>query len=767
MHFFRYHFPLSFCIFLYCNQAVAQENQTNDTGNYHSQATRLTCPIPQVAPITGDGIDLDDDAIKILSNHTAIEKDQFARFSGGVTLIKKDKKITADELAFNRLSNEINAAGKIHFQSPGVNVFAENLNASEGEGSTSLSNSSYQLDNNPGHGTAGHIVVTEDGTLALVDSTFTTCYGEVPDWQISASEILISAEKNQGEAFHAKFKLFDVPVFYVPYFTFPVTDERKSGLLEPKVKSSGKSGLQIELPYYINLAPNYDATITPRYMSKRGTQLLTEFRYLAGEQSGQFDVEYLNKDNEIKANDDARYLWRYQHVGNFSENFRAHIDYTSLSDDNYLVDIGSTHYNSNDAYLYQIGELAYFSDNWQAVMKLQDFEVLGDHIQSYKTLPQIEVSGRQALPFLNGSFDIYSEFSRFETPNQDLPEASRYHVEAGFNFPITAPAYFFNSEFKLLQTYYDQERIAPGTSLEEDVSRTLPKVRFHGGINFDRATTLLNQSYTQTLEPQLQYLYIPDKDQSGIGLYDTTTLQDDYQGLFRDRRFSGLDRIAEANQYSWGVTSRLLDSKNTEQFRFSLGRIVYINSSNTITDNEQDIAEDKSALAADMYLRANNKWQFGGNIQYSTELDETSRSQANIDYRHNQDNLFQLNHRYARDVSGESLEQLSLLSSVRLSRDWQFVGRFTQDLQQKRSLESYAGFQYESCCWAVRLAYHRHINSNLDEIDFNNENRDEFDSGFVIQFVIKGLGSQKSSVGTQDMFNSSIFGYKRPYFLNN
>jgi len=738
-------------------QIFAQQSIEPDT---------LICPVTQFDDISPVLNSIDKDTIRIFSNYTSIEKDQHALFKGGVTLIKDNQKITADEIEFNRLSAEIKAAGKIHFQREGVNVFANNLTAAEANNTTSLSGASYYLADNPGRGSAGKIIVTTNGDLALIDSSFTTCHGEVPDWQLKASEIAISVRENKGEAFNARFEIMDVPVLYVPYLSFPVTNERKSGLLEPTIKSSSKAGLEVEIPYYINIAENYDATLAPRYMSKRGLQLVTEFRYLVDEQQGQLDIEYLSKDDDIKSND-ARYLWRYQHTGNFSDNFRTHIDYASLSDDNYLIDIGSKHYNANDAYLYQIGEFAYFGDNWQGIIKMQDFEVIGNHTQSYKTVPHVEISSQKPLNIFNGQFDLYSELSRFETPNKNLPQASRYHIEAGFSFPINRPSYFLNSEFKLMQTYYDQERIPLGSKLDKSVERSLPKARFHGGINFDRDAHYFGGQYTQTLEPQIQYLYIPDKDQSDIGLYDTATLQDDYQGLFRDKRYSGLDRIAEANQYSWGVTSRLLDHSNVEKFRLSVGRIVYLNHDKVEPKTVQDFTTNKSALAADMFFRANEQWQFNGNIQYNTDTSSTNKSQLSIDYRQNRDNIFQLNHRYSRNVSGTTLEQLSLLSSVRINKEWQFVGRVTQDFRQKRSLESYAGFQYESCCWAVRLAYHRHINSDLGELNYSIENRDEFDSGFVLQFVIKGFGSQKTAVGTQDMFNSSIFGYKRPYFLNN
>ena len=546
----------------------------------------------------------------------------------------------------------------------------------------------------------------------------------------------------------------------------PISDERQSGMLYPKISTSNSSGLEVEIPYYVNISENMDATITPRYMSDRGTQLITEFRYLEGLQSGQLDIEYLNKDKKLNNNDDSRYLARIQHIGTFSERFRAHVDYTTISDDNYLVDLGSSQFNSNDAYLYQIGELAYFAENWQTTLKLQDFELLGNHQQSYKTLPQIEARRQQTFDDFDGIFDVYGEFSSFDTPDLTKPTAQRYHVEAGLLYPMVTPAWFLNSELKVLQTNYIQQNIGNNSLLEKNINRTLPKIRLHGGVNFDRNIALFNSEYNQTLEPQLQYLYIPEKDQSNIGIYDTTLLQDDYNGLFRDRRFSGIDRIAQANQVSWGVTSRLLNAENNEMLRFSLGRIVYLNESN-FDEANQDTLVDKSALAADIFLHLSRNWQFSSDIQYNTDLGVTNKSQTTLDYLFSNNQTIQLNHRYTRDVSGESLEQMSLAANVKIAQRWQLVGRFTQDLQGKRSIESYAGLEYSSCCWGIRFTYHRNINSKIED-DLNiNENRDAFDSSFNIQFVYNGINSNKSSDSVGDMLNSSIFGYKRPYFLNN
>lgn len=731
------------------------------------------CPIPTFYPMIENAPKITDDSINITSQYASIEKDQVANFNGGVTLVDKNQTIIADQLAFDRLLMTFNAQGNIRYQSQNIDILASELYASKKDKKSTMLNAAYQLYGNPGHGSAEQLEISAKEGLNLVDSTFTTCVGDEPDWQIKASEIKISADGSEGQAYHAQVRLFDTPILYLPYFTFPVSKQRKSGFLYPKIGSSSNSGVEIETPYYWNIAPNLDATITPNFMSKRGTQLKTELRYLTGLQTGSVHIEYLNKDNEISANDDARYLTRFQHVGTFSDNFRAYIDYTTISDDNYLVDIGSNQYNANDAYLYQIGELSYFGEQWQTTIKLQDFEVLGNHQASYKTLPHIEISAREPFQLFShqnlvGQFEFNSELTSFQPQSSNQISANRYHFEAGVNLPISTPAWFLTSEFKLMHTYYQQDNIAIDSPLTETVNRTLPKVRFHGGVNFDRSLSLFDKNYTQTFEPQIQYLYIPEKDQSNIGLYDTTKLQDDFNGLFRDKSFSGVDRVASANQYTWGVTSRVLDQSNLEVFRLSLGRIQYLSTNDTL-DELFDVNNDnlQSSVAASLFYRLNHKWQISSDIQYNTDESYTNKSQAAVNYQIDKYNSVQLNHRYARNVSDSSIEQMSLLANFALNKDWAFVGRLTQDLKEQRSIESYAGIQFESCCWAIRIAYHRHINSNLSDNGFNNENRDDFNSGFELQFIIKGLNGNQDTVGTQDMFNSSIFGYKRPYYLQN
>lgn len=766
----RYCFTISL-LFIYNTSIQAQ--------TIKNESHPITCPVPTYEKITiNKEFDLNDTKkILITSDNASIQRNAIAQFSGNVTLANENQKVKAETLSFNQATNNFKAFGDIHYQNPNVNVTANSINSINKGSNTSLNNTSYQLIDSLGHGSAGAIIINKKGRLSLIDSTFTTCYGETPAWQVNASAINISTDNNFGEAYNARFNIMGVPVFYLPYFTFPVTDERKSGFLYPTISSSSNRGLVVETPYYWNIAPNIDATITPRVMSKRGTQLLTELRYLQGQQSGKINLEYLNHDNDY-IDDEQRYLLRFQHAGSFSDNFRAYVDTTTMSDDAYLTDINSQHYNDNDAYLYQTGEIAYYGKNWDLTTRIQNFEIIGNHTDSYKTVPQIEFNSKIPLNLGNASFDINSEIASFKNRDANLPEAERYHAEAGLLLPFGSPAWFINSEFKILQTEYKQSNLSENSLLDKKVSRTIPKIRLHAGMNFDRE--MIFDGYTQTFEPQVQYLYVPYRDQSNIGRYDTTLLQDDYAGLFRDRNYSGLDFIAEADQYSWGVTTRILNAQNDEKFRLSFGRILSVGTKNP--SNQLTSGSRQSALAIESLFQIDKEWQFSSNIQYDTKNKQTNKSQVGVDYQKKDKFNIQLNHRYIRNVSDVSLEQLSLLTNVKLNNQWKLVSRVVHDLgsknrslteiinntpKRKRSLESYLGVQYESCCWAIRLAYHRHIESNINQDILNSENHNEFNSGFMLQFIFNGLNGQSTSLDSEDMLSNSIFGYKRPYFLNN
>ncbi|MBQ4832885.1 LPS assembly protein LptD [Pseudoalteromonas sp. MMG010] len=690
---------------------------------------------------------------------------QSAEFNGNVDINTLDMSLSAQSALLDKERSLLNATGPITYQNSVSTVHSTGLNADLNNSEISLLGANYNLTEQLGKGGAEKLTVNNSGLL-LMNASFTACPGEIPVWAIEADEINLSREEGWGETYNAVLRILDTPVLYLPYFTFPLDERRKSGLLTPSFSSSDSYGLETITPYYWNIAPNYDATITPRYMSRIGLQLQTEFRYLTDTSKGLVGIEYLNEDDS-EPELDSRYMFHWQQKSYFGENWRASVDITNVSDDNYLTDLTSNYANTTDTQLYRTGALTHLGDTWRTDIKIQSFEVLGDHDESYTALPQINFT--QTAPWRINHFDfsISGELSHFinGSTEVEVDEATRLHIEPKVRFGYEQYAWSFLSEVSLLQTNYKQHGDLDGTQYSSSVSRTLPKVRLYSQLNFERDTSFFFEDGIQTLEPQMQYLYTPNKDQTDIALFDTVNLQEDFFGLFRDTRFSGVDRIAGANQLTIGATTRLFSSKSEEVFNFSAGQIFYL--SDSAKPTEQGITEEtnyNALFAAQTMVHWHRRWYLSGGIQYDTDGKQMIQSNVTLDYKGDNNQLVQLNHRYANDVSGNTIEQVGMFTSVPISDEWQFIASYHKDIENKRSIEVLTGLQYESCCWAVQITGQRQIKTDLNQaID---QDQATFDSSIRLNFVLKGLGS-KSSYDAQKLLQQSIFGYRRPYFLNN
>ena len=266
------------------------------------------------------------------------------------------------------------------------------------------------------------------------------------------------------------------------------------------------------------------------------------------------------------SNNADRYLYHWQHKGAINENWRVLANFTQVSDNNYFNVMNSDIQSATDNQLSRIGEISYFERNWDFSARVQDIKVLGEDEIPYQVMPQLNFNYRAPSLWNGLDFDLMSEVTNFKHQENEFSTATRLHIEPSISLPIQGPAGSITSEVKLLQTYYWQDNRGnpQNDELDDRVTRSLPQVRIHGQVNFERFTDYFNENYRQTLEPQFQYLYVSYEDQSNIGIYDTAQLQEDYYGLFRERRFSGLDRIADANQMTLGLTTRLFDEHNVE-----------------------------------------------------------------------------------------------------------------------------------------------------------------------------------------------------------
>ena len=730
--------PLHVLCFSVCSlSAVAQE----------------TCPAPANTFVVEKR--LPNGQIQVISNMTSIQQDNFAEFEGEVEITNKDSQIIANRAQIDRTTQQLIATGDVTYQTPELSVTSQKVLLNTQNNRMEIADTQYELTTLNARGDAELLVVDQTQGLELNGVTFSTCPTGQEDWLVRADSIKVKPDETRGVARNAVFYVQDIPIFYLPYYSFPVTDARETGLLFPQVGSSSSTGFAYEQPYYLNLDQQYDATITPRYMTKRGLQLKTEFRYLTEQNSGQIDIEYLPNDSDSSTNED-RYFYRLTHKGALSENWEVNVDFNGLSDDNYIVDLGSDYYNSADTHLFRTLGLHYYSDALNVSLQLRDFEILGDHDDTYRALPELKLDYVSDLP-AGFKFDIHSELARFDNANGTSPKATRAHIAPTISLPLENSWGEFLAETSVMHTVYRQEDIE-GTDLSRDVSRTLGQAKLYGALVFERQAHWFGSDVTQTLEPRAQYLYTSYQDQSDIGLYDTTRLFNDFGGLFRGQEFTGLDRISDQNQVTLGVTSRIIDKDNREQFKLSLGQIFYLEDNKVTAASKED---DRSALAAELDWRIGSKWLAHSEVQVSTETDKVERSSIGLEYRLARDKMVQFNHRFVRDLSGEQISQLGLTASWPITSDWYWVGRWYRDIERHRTIESYTGLQYESCCWALRIVAQRQLTSRFD--DDGLQSTDEFDSGIAIQFLFKGIGGDSSG---RDMLRDGLFGYRQPYLLD-
>lgn len=713
-----------------------------------------------------DTLQVDADEVDVLRNH-------YASYTGNVELRYNQQLVRTERAEFNQQSGLFAASGGLLYIDDYVAARGASIEASLADNHASIHDLDYHLRGTAARGSATSLNIHSDDnevrTLDFAQSSFTTCPSERPAWEVRARSISMNEDEGWGSAKGAQIRLFDIPVFYVPRFSFPITDERKSGILYPTIRSSARNGLEIEVPYYLNLAPEYDVTLTPRYMSQRGLMGMAEGRYLGSQQSGQINLEYLANDTDRTSNA-SRYFWRVEHESQLNQNWSTYVDASQVSDVNYINDFGSDFVNRAESHLYRRGQADYFNQNWQAQVQIEDFQMLGPYQAPYRTVPRLSAWYDSGLPSRQGwRTNWHSEMTQFERQQGSPEQATRVHSEPGVTYLMRRPGWEWSAEGRLLMTHYEQEQIESAQLVSRSITRTLPEFRVHGQINMERSFDFAGTEGIQTLQPQAQFLYTPYRDQRNIGIYDSVPLQDDYNGLFRKRRFSGLDRIADAHQLTLGATTSIFNQRAEEQMRLSLGQTIYFSDSETqLFDASTQVADNTSELAAELDFRISSRWFFNTSLQYDNQLNQMQKSRSALEYRKDDSNLLQLNFRQVRGLIGTEtdVEQLGALGTWQMNSQWSVAGHWYRDLRNNTTLDANLGVQYSSCCWAVRLSAYRRIDRNFEGIQPDQAmSPANFDNGISLQIVITGLSADRSDLA--DMLQQGIFGYRRPFYLSN
>ena len=716
-----------------------------------------------------------------------------ANFKGNVDINQGNSRLRADEVQLHQKQVEgqpdpvrtVDALGNVHYDDNQVILKGpkawSNLNTKD----TNVWQGDYQMVGRQGRGDADLMKQRGENRYTILENgSFTSCLPGSNTWSVVGSEVIHDREEQVAEIWNARFKLGPVPVFYSPYLQLPVGDKRRSGFLIPNAKYGTNNGFEFYLPYYWNIAPNFDATITPHYIQKRGnTQWQNEFRYLTRAGTGLIEFDYLPSDNVYQDDYPAesnrhRWLFYWNHFGVMDQVWRFNVDYTKVSDPYYFNDFSSKYGTSTDGYATQKFSMGYWLENFNATVSTKQFQVFNrQNSNSYAAEPQLDVNYyKNDL----GPFDahIYGQAVHFVNTNGTYPESTRVHLEPTLNLPLSNNWSSLDTEVKLMATHYQQTNLdaynaANDTDYKDSVNRVLPQFKVDGKLIFERDMTLA-EGYSQTLEPRAQYLYIPYRNQSTIKNYDSSLLQSDYSGLFRDRTYGGLDRIASANQVTTGVTSRIYDDASVERFNVSVGQIYYFTQSRTGDDNinwEKDNKTGSLVWAGDTYWRISDRWGLRGGVQYDTRLDNIANSTASIEYRRDEDRMVQLSYRYAspeyiqatlpRDKNDttwtlpqykDGISQVGAAASWPIVDRWSVVGAYYYDTHTSKPADQMLGLQYNSCCYAIRVGYERKING------WEN-NQSKYDNVIGFNIELRGLSSNYG-LGTHQMLRSNILPYR-------
>lgn len=737
--------------------------------------------------------DTNDLPVTINADHAKGNYPDDAVFSGNVDIMQGNSRLQADEVQLHQKEapgqpepiRTVDALGNVHYDDNQVILKGPkgwtNLNTKD----TNVWEGDYQMVGRQGRGKADLMKQRGENRYTILDNgTFTSCLPGSDTWSVVGSEIIHDREEQVAEIWNARFKVGPVPIFYSPYLQLPVGDKRRSGFLIPNAKYTTTNYFEFYLPYYWNIAPNMDATITPHYMHRRGNIMWeNEFRYLTQAGAGLMELDYLPsdkvyEDEHPEDSNSRRWLFYWQHSGVMDQVWRFNIDYTKVSDPTYFNDFDNKYGSSTDGYATQKFSVGYAVQNFDATLSTKQFQVFDNTSgNSYAAEPQLDVNY-----YHNdlGPFDtrIYGQAVHFVNTNSNMPEATRVHLEPTINLPLANTWGSINTEAKLLATHYQQTNLdwynsnPQNNKLADSVNRVMPQFKVDGKMVFERDMEMLAPGYTQTLEPRAQYLYVPYRDQSDIYNYDSSLLQSDYSGLFRDRTYGGLDRIASANQVTTGITTRVYDDAAVERFNISVGQIYYFTESRTGDDNitwENDDKTGSLVWAGDTYWRISERWGLRGGIQYDTRLDNVATSNTSIEYRRDEDRLVQLNYRYASpeyiqatlpkyystaEQYKNGISQVGAVASWPIADRWSIVGAYYYDTNANKQADSMLGVQYSSCCYAIRVGYERKLNG-WD----NDKQHAIYDNAIGFNIELRGLSSNYG-LGTQEMLRSNILPYQ-------
>lgn len=694
---------------------------------------------------------------------------------GDVTLSQGARELKTRDATYDPNSQTLTTPNAVEYADPNLKVQGASAQF-DPAGGADFKDAQFEMhgdspEDGNGRGVARGISVSPQGQVSLDDVRYTSCPAGNDDWVLKASDIDISQRAGIGTGRNVRLDFWGVPILYTPFISFPVGNQRKSGFLFPDFGTSSSSGTSIIVPWYWNIAPNYDATFSPIAYTKRGFKLDSEFRYLTSFGRGQLSAEYLPDDREFMpgqaASDRSRSLLRFMDESNFSEHMRLNLDAANVSDDRWFADFGFGPEDTSITYLTRLANLSYLNEHWFASLRTQNLQIIDDPLvttddiaprdRPYTILPQLAMRASFPDQPFGLSLGLDSEWSSFDR-NTGVT-GSRLDIAPEIRMPLRARGIYLEPAVSWRYTGYSLEDLTiddlapdpsrdPTQPLDTTPHRAASIMSVDGGMAFERMTGSRGQRLL-TFEPRFMYLYVPYRNQNDLPLFDTTLADFNTVQLFRTNQYVGADRLSNANQVSIGVTSRLLDGKSGQQFiSGTVGQAIYFDAPRVPLFGETLQDTESSDIVAQLDVTAFRNWNIRAGLLWDPDDTRAEKGDTRIQYRPAHDRVINAGYRFRRDA----IEQVDSSIAWPVGNKWNAYARLVYSLEENTTVDQFAGFEYRACCWRVRFVARRYINTRS-----NDASNSDFNTSFMLQLELNGL----SSVGTgADTFlEQAIQGY--------
>ncbi|GBO87357.1 LPS-assembly protein LptD [Marinobacter salsuginis] len=681
------------------------------------------------------------------------EIDRELFLQGDVRIRQGGFQVTGSEARYSQERGAVSVQGPLVSRGEGFLLTGEDANYDVETGRLDINTATFLLHGPEMRGNAGSLSRISEEQVVIEDGLLTTCGPRQNDWAIVASDIRLDRAEGFGTAKHVRLEVLDVPVFYWPWASFPIDDRRKSGFLYPQFgSSSAGSGAFIAVPYYFNLAPHYDATLTPQYIHGRGLFNEVEGRYLSSLGETTLQLGYIGNDSAFEEENpgESGERWALDATTRaaFGGGWRGYGDFSVVSDEDYLSDLNRSLEINQATHLQRKGGVTFRSDQQYFDAYLNDYQTISDRIadvdKPYAQLPEIIYAGQTDAGVVEAS--VESQYTVFYRDNEaltglDRANGQRFRARPELALPMRALWGFSRPSVSLDYTRYDLDDY---TLDDGAFDRTVPVAEWDNGLYFDRQSSLFDVPYNQTLEPRLYYAWADaDPDQNDIPDFDTDLQTFRFEQLFRPDRFTGGDRVGDANQLTVALTSRFNDLlTGAERARFSIGQVQYFEDREVTLFGEGAGTRSRSPLAGEVVLNPLDTLEIRSSGLWDPDTGNTEEGRSQLlfhssDYRY----LASVGHTYSRD----ELEQSDIAAVFPVSDRVSLIGRWVYDSDLDRTVGSLAGLEYNNCCWSVQVVHQNYLTDDR-----------ELDSRILFQIQLKGLGG---SDGASSSISEAIYGF--------